>query len=148
MTNAEFQQQRFWDLFNKELEQQGNPFIIRHRKHYATINKRSSDSGFCLGLDFLYKKELVRVGIYMLDNVSTFDTLLAQKDTIEEQLGFIPNWTTSGDKNPNLRRIEVLISLTADDEESYLQAIRLAIIRANQFKSVIPQYLTESLFDF
>ena len=84
----------------------------------------------------------------MLDNVSTFDTLLAQKDTIEEQLGFIPNWTTSGDKNPNLRRIEVLISLTADDEESYLQAIRLAIIRANQFKSVIPQYLTESLFDF
>ena len=63
MTNAELQQQRFWDLFNKELEAQGNPFVIKHRKHYATINKRSSDSGFCLGLDFLYKNNLIDKGL-------------------------------------------------------------------------------------
>ena len=148
MTNAELQQQRFWDLFNKELEAQGSPFIIKHRKHYATINKRSSDSGFCLGLDFLYKKELVRVGVYMLDDVPAFDYLYAHKEEIEEQLGFQPNWTMSGDKNPDLRRVEVLISISADNEDSYIQAIKLTIMRALQFKTVIPRYVTKPLFDF
>lgn len=148
MTNAEFHQQKFWDLFEKELDAQGQPFTIKHRKHYATINKRTADSGFCLGLDFLYKRGLVRVGIYMLDNVPAFEALFANKAEIEDKLGFEPNWTTSGDKNPNLRRIEVLISLSVDNEDSYIQAIKLTIIRALQFKSVIPRYLTESLFDF
>ena len=87
MTNAAQQQQKFWDLFNKELQNQNNPFIIRHRKHYATVNKKSSDSGFCLGLDFLYRKELVRVGIYLLDDISTFDFLHENKAEIEERLG-------------------------------------------------------------
>lgn len=148
MTNAEMYQKKFWDLFNKELELQGNPFVIKHRKHYATINKRTSDSGFCLGLDFLYRRELVRVGVYMLDNVPAFEFLFSHKDEIEKQLGFEPNWTTSGDKNPNLRRIEVLISISVDDEDTYLQAIRLTIMRAIQFKNVIPKYLSEPLFDF
>lgn len=148
MTNATQQQQKFWDLFEKELENQNNPFIIRHRKHYATVNKKSSDSGFCLGLDFLYRKELVRVGIYLLDDISTFDYLYENKAEIEERLGFTPNWTIGGEKNPNVRRVDVLISITADDEDSYLNAIRLAIIRAVQFKKVIPSYLSEPLFDY
>ena len=132
----------------RELDVQGNPFSIKSRKHYATINTRTAESGFCLGLDFLYKRELVRVGIYMLDNISAFEFLYSHKEEIETQLGFEPNWTMSGDKNPNLRRVEVLISISADDEESYLQAIKLTIMRALQFKSVIPKYLTEPLFDF
>lgn len=148
MTTATQQQQKFWDLFEKELENQNTPFIIRHRKHYATVNKRSSDSGFCLGLDFLYRKELVRVGIYLLDDISAFDLLHENKEEIEERLGFTPNWTIGGEKNPDVRRVDVLISITADDEDSYLNAIRLAIIRAIQFKNVIPSYLSEPLFDY
>ena len=148
MTNATQQQKRFWELFEDELEKQNNPFIIRHRKHYATVNRKSSDSGFCLGLDFLYSKELVRVGIYMLDDIAAFDFLHENQADIEERLGFTPNWTIGGDKNPNVRRVDILISITADDEESYLQAIRLAIIRAVQFKNVIPSYLSEPLFDY
>lgn len=148
MTNAAQQQQKFWDLFNKELQNQNNPFIIRHRKHYATVNKKSSDSGFCLGLDFLYRKELVRVGIYLLDDISTFDFLHENKAEIEERLGFTPNWTIGGAKNPNVRRVDVLISIIADNEESYLNAIQLAIIRAKQFINVIPSYLTAPLFDY
>ena len=148
MTNAEMQQQKFWNLFEHELALQGNPFIIKHRKHYATINKRSADSAFCLGMDFLYKKGLIRVGIYMLDNVPAFEALYSHKDTIELELGFVPNWTMSGEKNSDLRRVEVLIAINPDDEDGYLQAIRLAILRAVSFKNVVQKYLTESLFDY
>ena len=84
----------------------------------------------------------------MLDDVPAFDYLYAHKEEIEEQLGFQPNWTMSGDKNPNLRRVEVLISISADNEDSYIQAIKLTIMRALQFKTVIPRYVTKPLFDF
>ena len=135
-------------MFDQELNNQGNPFQIRYRKHYGTINKRTADSDFCLGLDFLYRNEAVRVSVYMLDNVPAFDFLYSHKEEIEGELGFHPNWTMSGVKKPNLRRVEILTPFVADDKESYLGAIKLTIMRAKQFVNVIPKYLEESLFDF
>ena len=148
MTNAIEQQKVFWEMFDQELDNQGNPFQIRYRKHYGTINKRTADSDFCLGLDFLYRNEAVRVGIYMLDNVPAFDFLYSNKEKVEDELGFRLSWTMSGVKKPNLRRVEILTPIIANDEESYLEAIRLTIVRAKRFINVIPKYLEDSLFDF
>ena len=148
MTNAEQERLLFWKLFEEELEKQGNPFHIEYRNHYATVNRKSANSDYCLSVDFLIRKQFVRVGLYMNDNVSAFEYMFAHKEEIEKHLGFQPMWTQSGEKNINTRRIEKQISIIPYSPSSYLRVIKQTIEYIKRFKEVIPLYSCESLFDF
>lgn len=148
MTNAEQERLLFWRLFDEELEKQGNPFYIEHRNHYATVNRKSANSNYCLSVDFLLRKQFVRVGLYINDDIKAFEYMLAHKKEIEERLGFQPTWTMCGEKNINTRRIEKQISMIPYSPSNYSKVIKQAIEYIKRFKEVIPLYSYESLFDF
>ena len=147
MTTAEQQRNIFWNMFERELEKQGAPFHICYFSYYATVNRRSARSNYCLSMDFLVQKGFLRVGIFICDNVPTFEYMYSQKDEIEKLLGFQPKWTIGGERNPNTRRIEIHIPFVGN-VNSYLKAIQSAILYIKKFKQVIPRYSLERLFDY
>ena len=148
MTNAEQQRKIFWEMFDNELDSLGRPFSIAYRTHYATVNRRSSNSNYCLSMDFLVAKGFLRIGIYMRDNIPVFTYMYENKDEIEEKLGFKPMWTMVGERNTNTRRIEIHIPFKPDSIPDYLSLIRKAIPYIMKFKEVIPTYSSEPFFDF
>ena len=147
MTNAEYQQKTFWKMFEEELDKVNNPFRIKCKKYFATIDKSSAVSNYCLSMDFLIKKGYLRVGIYMLDDIPAFNHMYSYKDEIEAILEFKPLWTTSGEKKDSVRRIEVHIPFIENDTDSYLDTIKKAIYYVKQFKKAMPQYSLNTLFD-
>lgn len=148
MTNAEQERLLFWRLFEEELEKQGNPFHLEDRAYYATVNRKSANSDYCLSVDFLLRKQFVRVGLYINDDVPAFEYMLKHRSEIEERLGFQPMWTQRGEKNINTRRIEKHISLIPYSPSRYLRVIKQTIEYIKRFKEVIPLYSCELLFDF
>lgn len=147
MTNAEQERKVFWQLFEQELKRQDNPFCIKHYKYFATINKHSAISNYCLSIDFLVKKQFLRVGIYMLDNIPSYEYMCLHKEEIEDLLGFNLKWVTEGEKNPNVRRIVLHIPFIVGDDNSYRDTINIAIEHINKLIEVIPQYSPENIFD-
>ena len=148
MTNAEQQRTIFWTMFDRELEKQRYPFCITHRAHYATVNRKSPNSDYCLSMDFLVQKGFLRIGIYMREGVFDFETMLESKAQIEQELGFSPMWTSKGEKNPNTRRVEVHLPIKSYNIYSYQRTIMEAIPYVIKFMDVMPRYLSEDLFDF
>ena len=148
MTNAEQERKIFWKMFEEELNNQGNPFSIAHRTHYATINRKSPSSNYCLSIDFLVQKRFLRLGIYINDNIPAFEHMYENKSKIEEKLGFKPIWTLKGVNNPNTRRIEVQIPFIPYNRNEYQRIIKKAIPYAIKFIEVIPEYSFENLFEF
>ena len=148
MTTAERERNIFWNMFEEELARRGDPFEIRHRTHYATVDQRSASSNYCLSVDFLIQKRFIRVGIYMRDDIPAFEQIYTHKDEIENLLGFHPRWTQRGETNPNTRRIEVHIPFIPHDIYSYASAIDRTIEYIQQFKRVIPLYSPKRLFDW
>ena len=148
MTNAEQERKIFWEMFENELNNQGNPFYIAHRNQYATINKRSSTSDNCISMDFLVQKRFLRVGVYMRDNIPAFEYLYGCKAKIENELGFKPTWVLKGASNPNTRRIEICFSFNPYNHSDYQRVIKKAIPYAIKFIEIIPKYSPEYLFDF
>ena len=147
MTTAEHERSVFWNMFEEELVRRGKPFEIRHRAHYATVDQKSANSDYCLSVDFLIQKRFIRVGVYMRDDISSFEQIHTHKEEIEKLLGFYPRWTQKGEKNPNTRRIEVHIPVTPHNIYSYASAIDRAIEYIQKFKQVITLYSPKPLFD-
>ena len=148
MTNAEQERNIFWEMFENELNNQGNPFHIAYRKQYATINRRSPTSNYCLSMDFLVQKRFLRIGIYVQDNIPAFEYLYANKASIESKLGFEPTWVLKGASNPNTRRIEIRFPFIPYNRNDYQRIIDKAIPHIIKFIAVIPNYSKEELFDF
>ena len=144
-TNAEAERNVFWKMFNAILDENGNPFHIKSRRHYATINRNSPNCNLCLSLDFLITKGFLRIGIYINDDIKTphFERLLAMRDEIEKGLGFKPIWNRIGVQNSNTRRIEVQLPFKAYDHEDYIRLIETALPKIMKFIEVFSAYLPE-----
>ena len=148
MTNTEQERKVFWRMFEDELKNQGNPFYIACRAQYATINRRSPSSDYCLSMDFLVQKSFLRVGVYIRDNVSAFEYMYSHRQQIESEMGFKPMWTFVGEKNPNTRRIELHIPFVPYSVRDYQRVIKIAIPYICKFIEVVPNYSLEDLFDY
>ena len=139
----------FWDLFNEKIIENGEPFHISYDRdnprHYATINKNSPSSNFCLSMDFLLHKSFLRIGIYINDDTCThfFDRLLLSKNEIETALGFAPLWINRGAQNLNTRRIAVEIPFLPYDHDDYDRLIDEALPVIMKFIEIFNIYLPE-----
>lgn len=136
----------FWEIFQEELNLNGNPFRIATRNQYGTINQDSANSNLCLGIDFLIQKGFFRIGIYIQDDKITphFDWLYSHKDEIEAMLGFAPIWTKHGTKNPNTRRIETQLPFIPYNHDDYERLIEEILPIALKYIEVFSKYLPEA----
>lgn len=114
---AEEARKKFWDTLREVLNEQGNPFYFTEEKQWAIINKDSSNYHYpCVALDFLWRNEILRINVYIENDIPLYNKLKEKKDEIEHALGFACLWKennslTNGGKKKfngeNTRRIEV-----------------------------------------
>ena len=152
MTNAQQEQLRFWKIFDNKLVENGEPFEIIHEKsgevtYWANVNKNYSFVSLCLNIEFKYREKKVRVGIYIRDDLYLFQRLLNNREKIESELGFNPEWGFEGKVNPNTRRVMNEFPVKLFDERDYDRVIDEILPYVAQYKKVFGKYIP-NLFDF
>ncbi len=115
--DAEQARKNFWNTLRETLKQQDEPFFFTENKQWAIINKKTYNYHEpCIALDFLWIKEILRINVYIENNLSLYEKLKARKEEIENKLGFECMWIennfyTNGGKRKfngtNTRRIEI-----------------------------------------
>lgn len=143
--NVEAEQIVFWDMLNKALDENGNPFFFVSRTHYAHINKSKLNSKVCLCLEFVVTKKVLRIGIYINNDEKTphYDRLFEKREEIEEKLGFAPKWI-SGCKGSNTRRVAVELPFIPYEHEDYWRLIESALHKIVRYIDVCSIYLPEA----
>ena len=111
---AEEARRKFWSILRVTVKEQGDLFFFTEEKQWAIINKESSNYHEpCVALDFLWRDEILRINVYIENNISLYKELKARREEIESGLGFNCLWkendssTHSNGKGANTRRIEV-----------------------------------------
>jgi len=115
--NAKEARTKFWNTLRETLKEMDEPFSFTENKQWAIINKQTSNYHEpCVALDFLWRKEFLRINVYIENNISLYNELKAQKEEIENELEFKCLWKennffTNGGKKKfngeNTRRIEI-----------------------------------------
>jgi hypothetical protein len=111
---AEEARRKFWDTLRDTVKEQGDLFSFTEEKQWAIINKKSNNYHEpCVALDFLWRDEILRINVYIENDISLYNKLKIRKEEIERALGFKCLWkendsfTHSNGKGANTRRIEV-----------------------------------------
>lgn len=145
-TNLEIERAFFWNLLSQTLDENGNPFGFVSREHYAQINRTKLTTKICLCLEFVVRKKLLRLGIYIGNDTKTphYNRLYSFKDEIEKKLGFSPLWNKNCDKNPDTRRIEIEFPLEPYDHNDYERVIEIALPYVTKYIDVFSLYLPEA----
>ena len=135
-------------FFNKlqELLNESEPSIKCEVKGAsAAINKKSNK--VWLALDFLVKKEFLRIAIYIPDDTKThyYDKLLAHREEIEKKLGFAPTWLDKGEKSDKTRWIKSENhKFTPYDRLDYERLASKALPVIKKYAKVFSTYLPEA----
>ena len=136
----------FWKIFEKMLSDMGNPFFICYgmngkTTHYASVNKYRSFVNLGLTVDFLYRDEIVKINIYIQNNVELFNHLYMNREEIEQKLGFKPQWIYFGEKNPNTRRVISTFPVVVGNPLDYQCVVDKIIPYVIQYKKVFEKYI-------
>ena len=102
-SSAPVERRLFWKEFEKKLSELGNPFDICYEvsgdvKYYASVNKTSPLVNLGLTIDCLYRESKVKINIYIRDDVDLFEYIHSNKEKIEGELGFTPQWIYYGER--------------------------------------------------
>ena len=146
LTPAQYEQKLFWGIFEKKLVNMNNPFTISYEindeiKYFASVNKRNARVNLGLTIDFLCKEKIVKINIYLENDIETFNYLHLHKEKIESELGFKPQWIYSGVKNPNTRRIINTFPIVIGNPLDYERVIEKIIPYVIQYKKVFEKYI-------
>lgn len=91
----------FWKTFEQILTENGEPFKIVHKDHFANVNRRNVNFNVTLDISLVRRNNFLRVGLYIRDKRSEIGRIiLANKERINRALSFTPRWE-DGEKNPN-----------------------------------------------
>ena len=116
----------FWKEFNQVLIARGKPFNVRKATtdHWYDVAIGTSEAH--IAIDLVNKDGRIFVGIYISDNKELYDSLYAQKDEIEEEMGCSLIWDRLDNKKAS--RIKYSIpGLNFDDHSNYSELINVAI---------------------
>ena len=152
MTYSQSEQKKFWEIFEDKLVESGNPFSICYEmggevRFFASVNKKRAWVALGLCLDFLCREKVVKINIYIENDIGLFNYLYSKKDQLENELGFKPEWILCGRKNPNTRRIITKFPIIIGDPNNYKHVIEKVIPYVVRYKTVFAKYIP-SLFDF
>ena len=130
----------FWTQFNEVLVANRKPFNLRKATTDHWYNVAIGTSQASISINLVNKESSVVVELYINDNKSWFDKLLAQKDEIEQQLGFVMDWRRLDNRKASriLHRID---GLNFADHSNYPalmdEIIRKTVIMRKVFASFI-----------
>ena len=146
------EQQKFWDIFDEKLVENGEPFSVLHEKsgettYWGVINKKHSFVDNALSLDFLVNAQKLRVNIYVRNDLHLFSIFENHKQEIEDVVGEKLEWL-NGAKSPNTRRIAYMIPVKTGYNANYEEAIDRALPVIDKMKKICEKYAKNAFFDF
>lgn len=130
----------FWTEFNRVVHEKGKPFNIRKAStdHWYNIALGTSEAHISITL--VNKDSKIGVEIYIRDNKDLFDSLLQNKEEIENKLGFPMIWERLDEKKAS--RIEYYIQgLNFDNQENYRELMEEIIDKVLVLRKVFNGYL-------
>ena len=140
MSKALCASQQFWKNLILELEKRGNPFKINpSQKQYAVVNRNDlsfGKTGFFI--DYLYTYRIIRMGLWIPNEIELHEKLKTFKDSIKNKLSYEFYWDYVGVKNKNARWIKREICIDDYTEE---EAINEVINILVEFIPVINEYV-------
>ena len=123
MRNADSERKIFWDMYNQILAKHGKPYIISSKKQWAIVNKNTANwNEPAIAMDFLVQKRLLRINLFLLDDVALFNKLSAIKHDLEDKLGCKSEWV-HGEKGKDTYRIKTELGLVPYDHDDYYRVI-------------------------
>lgn len=119
----------FWEEFNQVLAARGKPFNIRKATsdHWYDVAIGSSEAHIAITL--VNKENRMGFELYIQDNKELFDSLYAQKEEIEAELGVPLEWNRLDGKKAS-RIIYSIPGLDFDDHSNYEELMNTAIDNA------------------
>ncbi len=140
MNKSESERIEFWTMFNETVIERGKPFNIRKATtdHWYDVAIGTSEAHICITL--VNKESSIVVELYINDNKALFDKLYANKDKIEESLGFNLDWQRLNEKKAS--RIKYAIpGLNFDNHSNYAELMNAAIDKILAFREVFKSYI-------
>ena len=142
MTNTQTERKFFWNAYQETLMENGEPFSLKFFydsngafRHYAHVNASRFPANRCICIEFTPQCGRVRYGVYLENDVETFNHLFYYKGRIEDELGFPCHWEY-GTKGENARRIYCEKEIIAFNRDSYIDAIDESLLRLLKFAEV------------
>lgn len=140
----------FWFDFEKILNENGEPFKIIHEKageqtFWACVNKNKPFTNNCVDISLVKRSNFLRIGLYIIDKDSPIGIIiLSNKENINEQLSFQPNWEY-GSRNPNTLRVTVKLPI---DSKTSRELIEEALPIIMEFIGIAKKYGGNYFFDY
>lgn len=131
----------FWTQFNELLTTKGKPFNIRKATtdHWYDVALGTSEAH--IGINLVNKEACVVVEVYISNNKLLFDQLYAQKEQIEQALGFNLDWRRLTDTKKASRILYSIPGLNFDNHSNYQQLMNEIIDKVMQMKKVFSKYI-------
>lgn len=131
----------FWTQFNELLAAQGKPFNIRKATtdHWYDVALGTSEAH--IGINLVNKEACVVVEVYITNNKPLFDQLYAQKEQIEQALGFQLDWRRLTDTKKASRILYSIPGLNFDDHSNYEQLMNEIIDKVVLLKKVFTKHI-------
>lgn len=131
----------FWTQFNELLTAKGKPFNIRKATtdHWYDVALGTSEAH--IGINLVNKEACVVVEVYISNNKLLFDQLYAQKEQIEQALGFNLDWRRLTDTKKASRILYSIPGLNFDNHSNYQQLMNEIIDKVVQMKKVFSKYI-------
>lgn len=147
MTQSEEQRKIFWKMYQDFLEQNEIPFTISPTKQWAVVQSRGHINAYesfnkpFVTIEFLFKKKLIRCGIYIQDDLNLYSFLEANRTSLDKGFNVKPDWKV-GDRNKNTRKIQVEFPFVPFSPISYQQTIIKSIPYVMQFINNYGKFFT------
>ena len=129
MTDAEYQRNVFWGLMEKELKEQGNPFLIKPQ-YSSGVPTQTADilkgDGINFIVNFLSNEGVLRIALYIYDAKNVYEFYRNNKERLKQVLGFEVDFS-SGEKNEEIKWVKREWSFTPNDYDDYERVLRLSI---------------------
>lgn len=118
MNKSQSERLVFWTRFNEVIIERGRPFNVRKASTDHWYDVAIGTSAAHLGITLVNKENCIGIELYISDDKSIFDSLYAEKDSIEKELGLALDWQRLDGKKAS-RIVYRIPSLDFDDHSNY-----------------------------
>ncbi|MGN0633741.1 MAG: DUF4268 domain-containing protein [Oscillospiraceae bacterium] len=140
MSKRQSERVEFWSLFNEHIISRGKPFNVRKATTDHWYDVAIGTSAAHISITLVNKESFVGVELYINSNKALFDKLYADRENIENKLGFKMDWQRLD--NAKASRILYRIDgLNFDDHSNYDSLIDEAIDKAVRIRTVFKDLL-------
>lgn len=140
LSEAQIKRQEFWTQFNEVLDSRGKPFNKRKATtdHWYSVGIGSSRC--YISIDLVNKQHKMRVGFWIPNDKSLFDSLLENKNEIEQSVGQTLDWDRLEGKKASVISASIP-GLNFNKQDNYPELMNKAIDMVLSFRDAFKPFI-------